>query len=210
MIESCSIKRMKKLSIAIRLTIWNLAIVAALELIFGATMWFTLRRNLYDLVDSRVQTQIEDLNQFLRKLPADAPLAQLQQSVSEKYSRDHGGDCLDLYLMSGELVYRSPSLEGLSSGLLPPDEVRRPMQRPLRVAGRPFHFLLQRMSANGRMFVVEMGAPSADAVVALRRFRFRLLQLGLLLWLGAGFLIYSISRRIMRNGPTNMSSQGKT
>ena len=186
---------MTKLSIAARLTIWNLAVVAGLELIFGATMWFTLRRNLYDLVDGRVQTQIEDLNQFLRTLPVDAPLAQLQQNVSEKYSHGGRGDCLDLYLMSGELVYRSPLLEGLSGGLLPPYEVKRPLQRPLRVGGRPFHFLLQRMSANGRMFVVEMGAPSADAVAALRRFRFRLLQLGLLLWLVAGSLMYSINRR---------------
>jgi hypothetical protein len=53
------------------------------------------------------------------------------------------------------------------------------------------------MSANGRMFVVEMGTPAGDAVATLHRFQFRLFVMGSLLWLVAGFLVYSISRRIV-------------
>ncbi|HEX3822818.1 MAG TPA: hypothetical protein VHW45_20980 [Candidatus Sulfotelmatobacter sp.] len=188
---------MRKLSAAASLTIWNLAIFAVLELLFGATMWFTLRRNLYDLVDNRVQTQIEDLNQFLRTQAAEAPVSELQQRLSEKYSQNHVGDFLELYLQSGESVYRSAFLQGNSDGLLPPDAVKRPLQRRVRIAGRPFRFLLQRMSANGRMFVVEMGTPAGDAVATLHRFQFRLFVMGSLLWLVAGFLVYSISRRIV-------------
>lgn len=190
---------MKRLSIAARLTIWNLAVFAALELIFGATMWLTVRRNLYDLVDGRVQAQIEELNEFLRKLPADLPVAELQQRVSEKYSHEHGANCLELYLMSGELVYQSSVLQG-AEGLLPPDAVKRPLQRLLRIEGRPFHFLMQRMSANGRMFAVEIGTPASDAALVMYRFRFRVLQMGLLLWLVAGFLVYVIGRRIVSPG----------
>jgi hypothetical protein len=190
-------KRMKKLSTAARLTIWNLAIFAVLELLFGATMWLTLRRNLYDLVDNRVEAQIEDLKQSLRTQAADAPVAELQQRVTEKYSHNDVGDFLVLYLKSGELVYQSAVLQGNSTGLLPPNAVNRPVQRPLRIAGRPFRFLLQRMSANGRMFVVEMGTPAGDTVGTLRRFEFRLWTIGSLLWFVAGFLVSSISRRIV-------------
>jgi hypothetical protein len=93
---------MKKLSIAARLTIWNLAIFAVLELLFGAAMWFTLRGNLYDLVDNRVQAQIEDLDQFLRTQSAEAPVAELQQRVTEKYAQNHVADFLALYLKSGD------------------------------------------------------------------------------------------------------------
>jgi hypothetical protein len=188
---------MKKLSTAARLTIWNLAIFAVLELLFGTTMWSTLRGNLYDLVDNRVEAQIEDLKQFLRTQAAEAPVAELQQRVTEKYAQNHVADFLALYLKSGELVYQSAFLQGNSPGLLPPNAVNRPLQRQLRIAGRPFRFLLQRMSANGRMFVVEIGTPAGDAVGTLRRFQVRLFLIGSLLWLVAGFLVYSISRRIV-------------
>ncbi|HEY1679484.1 MAG TPA: hypothetical protein VGG04_17345 [Candidatus Sulfotelmatobacter sp.] len=198
---------MKRLSIAARIMLWNLAIFAALEMIFGATMWFTVRHNLYDLVDGRVQAQIEDLNQFLRGLPADAAVAELQQRVSERFSHDRAGDYLELYLLSGEMVYQSFVLRGNTAGLLPPDAVKRPLQRPVRIGGRPFHFLLQRMSANGRMFVVEMGTPAGDAAAVLRRFQFRLFEVGLLLWLAAGFLLYPVSRRIVTHSSRKESGQ---
>ncbi len=188
---------MRKLSTAARLTIWNLAIFAVLEMLFGAAMGFTLRGNLYDLVDNRVQAQIEDLDQFLRTQAAEAPVAELQQRVTEKYAQNQVGDFLTLYLKSGELVYQSAFLQENSPGLLPPNAVKRPVQRPFRIAGRPFRFLLQRMSANGRLFVVEMGTPAGDAVGTLRRFKVRLWTIGSLLWLVAAFLIYRISRRIV-------------
>jgi hypothetical protein len=191
---------MTRISTAARLTIWCLAIFAVMELVFGATMWFMMRRNLYELVDNRVEAQIQDLKQLLQVQSAQTPVAELQQRVSQKYSDDHVGDSVALYLKTGELVYRSALLDKNSVRLLPPDRVKRPMELPFGIGGRPFRFLMQRISANGRVFVIEMGVPAGDAVGTLRRFQFRLWLTGLLLWIVAGFLIYSISRRIVLSG----------
>jgi hypothetical protein len=192
--------RMTRISTAARLTIWCLAIFAVMELVFGATMWFMMRRNLYELVDNRVEAQIQDLKQLLQVQSAQTPVAELQQRVSQKYSDDHVGDSVVLYLKTGELVYRSALLDKNSVRLLPPDRVKRPMELPFGIGGRPFRFLMQRISANGRVFVIEMGVPAGDAVGTLRRFQFRLWLTGLLLWIVAGFLIYSISRRVVLSG----------
>jgi hypothetical protein len=192
--------RMTRISTAARLTIWCLAIFAVMELVFGATMWFMMRRNLYELVDNRVEAQIQDLKQLLQVQSAQTPVAELQQRVSQKYSDDHVGDSVALYLKTGELVYRSALLDKNSVRLLPPDRVKRPMELPFGIGGRPFRFLMQRISANGRVFVIEMGVPAGDAVGTLRRFQFRLWLTGLLLWIVAGFLIYSISRRVVLSG----------
>ena len=47
---------MKKLSIGVRLMAWYIAIFALGEILFGASMWFILRNNLYDLVDDQLES----------------------------------------------------------------------------------------------------------------------------------------------------------
>ena len=63
---------MKRLSIGVRLALWYLAIFALGEFIFGAGMCLILRNNLYDLVDDGIESQIDDLKNFLASAAADA------------------------------------------------------------------------------------------------------------------------------------------
>ena len=193
---------MTRLSTATRLTIWCLAIFAVIEFIFGATMWFTLRRNLYDLVDSRVEAQVEDLKRFLQSQNKETPFAQLQQQVNERYGNAHAGDYFELFLEKGDLVYRSALLQENSTVLLPPDQVKRPVVRTRRIADRPFRFFFQKISVDGKLFVVEMGTPADGAVETLHQFRLRLLLVGTLLWIVAGVLVHSFSRRMLSPMPT--------
>lgn len=186
-----------RFSTAARLTICYLAIFAVMELILGTTTWLMLRRHLYEQADIRVEMQIRDLKRLLQTQAAEAPVADLQKRISQKYSDDHVGDFVELYLKSGELVYRSPILEANSDKLYPPDRVKRPMEKTLVVAGRPFHFLLERISANGRVFIVATGVPAGDSVSILRHIRFYLWLIGSLLWVVAGFVVYPISRRMV-------------
>lgn len=188
---------MKKLSIGVRLTFWYLAIFALGELVFGAGMWFILRGNLYDIVDDGIENQLDDLKSFLKAQKPDTTLAELQEEVKQTYSIEHPGDYLALYLGNGDLVYRSAFLQAHPSVLMPPEQVKRPITRGRRIEHRPFHFLFQKASVNGRIYIIEMGAPADDAVDTLHQFRNYLWMFAPLLLLAAAALGHWISRKAL-------------
>jgi signal transduction histidine kinase len=188
---------MRKLSIGVRLTLWYLAIFALGQVIFGAGMWLILRHNLYDLVDDSLETQIDDLKNFLQSQPTDSSPAKLKEEVNETYAIEHSGDYLEIYAENGDLIYRSAFVQAHLSALLPPDQIKRPVMRSRRIAGRPFRFALQRLSVNGRVFTVEMGVPADDVVDTLHLFRYYLLMFAPLLLLAAAGGGYWLSRRAL-------------
>lgn len=208
---------MMRFSIGVRLTLWYLAIFALGELIFGATMFMILRHNVYDLVDDQLESQIEDLKNFL-DAQADAPPARLREEVKLAYGIEHSGDFLELYLDSGDLLYRSAFLQGHPSSLLPFEQVKRPIYRSQLLQGQHFRFLYQKLQANDRTYVVEMGVPADDAVETLHQFRSYLLMFAPVLLLLAAAVGYWMSRRalspvdaLVRNAKdvsgTNLSSR---
>src|SRR6202034_1598688 len=188
---------MKRLSIGVRLMLWYLAIFALGELVFGAGMWFILRQNLYDLVDDGIESQADDLKSFLEAQKKDATFAKLQEEVNESYSIEHTGDYLALYAENGELMYESSILRAHPSVLMPPDQVKRPVNRSRRIDDKPFRFFFQKLSVNGHVFTVEMGAPADDAVETLHLFRSYLLMFAPLLLIVAAGVGYWMSRRAL-------------
>src|SRR5690349_6148849 len=162
---------MKKLSIGLRLTLWYLAIFALGELVFGAGMWFILRENLLDIVDDSLESQAEDLKTFLSAQPTDASLARLQQEVKGTYGIEHSGDFLELFTESGDLIYRSAFLEAHPAMLIPMNSVGEPTYRIRHAERQHFRFLYQKLSANGRNYVVEIGTAADDAIGTLYLFR---------------------------------------
>jgi two-component system, OmpR family, heavy metal sensor histidine kinase CusS len=188
---------MRRLSIGVRLTLWYLAFFAVAQLAFGAGMWFILRDNLYDLVDDRLEEQIDDLKNFLQSQPKDRSIAKLQEEVNETYAIEHSGNYLELYAENGELIYRSAFLQAHPSALVPPDQVNQPTMRSRRIEGRHFRFILQKLDANGHVYTAEMGVPADDAVETLHLFRSYLLMFAPILFLVAAGGGYWLSRRAL-------------
>jgi heavy metal sensor kinase len=188
---------MRKLSIGVRLTLWYVAIFALGEFVFGAGMWFILRHNLYDLVDDSLESQSDDLTRFLEAQKVNASVAKLQEEVSESYGIEHSGDFLELYLETGDLIYRSSFLKAHQSMLIPPGQISGPLFRSRHVEGRHFRFVFEKLSANGHVYTVEMGVPADDAVQTLRLFRAYLLMFAPLLLLIAAIGGYWMSRRAL-------------
>src|SRR6266496_1110853 len=160
---------MAKFSIGIRLTFWSVAILAVAELIFGASMWLILRRSLYDMVDRRLEGQVEDLKRFLAA-QKDTDIPRLQRRVTEAYGIAHAGDFLELDAESG-VIYRSAIVATHPSVAVPPDQVKRPFYRTQKIDERPFRFAYRKLTVGDRVYTVEMGAPADDAVETLHRFR---------------------------------------
>src|SRR5579864_7946784 len=188
---------MKKLPIGVRLMLWYVAIFALGEIAFGVSVWVILRHNLYDLVDDGLESQIEDLKNFLGAQKKDATVAKLQEEVNESYAIEHPGDYLELYLETGDLIYRSAFLQAHPSPLLPPDEVNRPLFRSRRIKGNHFRFVFEKLAANGHVYTVEMGMPADDAIETLHQFRTYLLMFAPLLLLVAAGGGYWMSRRAL-------------
>lgn len=188
---------MKRLSIGVRLMLWYVAIFALGELVFGATMFFILRANLYDLVDDEVENQIDDLKNFLQAQRKDISAAELREEITKAYGIEHSGDFLALYLDSGEPLYRSAFLQSHESVLIPFERVNRPIYRTRRVGEQPFRFIYQKLTANDRVYVVEMGAPADDAVDTLHEFRSYLLMFAPLLLVVAAGVGYWMSRKAL-------------
>lgn len=188
---------MKRLSIGVRLTLWYVAIFAVGELILGASMWLILRHNLYDLVDDGLESQVEDLKNFLAAQPKDATLAKLREEMAETYSTEHAGDFLEVYAESGDLIYRSNSLQAHESILLPPDEVKRPLFRPRKIRGKHFRFAFEKLNVSGHAYTVEMGVPAEDAVETLQLFRSYLLVFSPFLLLVSAAVGYWMSRKAL-------------
>ncbi len=188
---------MNKLSIGLRLTLWFLAIFALGELALGMGTLHFLRSHLFSLVDDNLQTQVEDLKSFLQSQQKDATVAELREQIGKRYALGHAGEFLEIYLETGDLIYRSPFLESTQSILLPPTQIKRTGYQNRTVADRHFRFAFQHIYANGRVYTVEMGIPDDNAMQILQQLRFYLrmyVPLLLLLSAGAG---YWITRRML-------------
>jgi heavy metal sensor kinase len=187
---------MKRFSIGVRLMLWYVAIFAIGELVFGATMFFVLRHNLYDLVDDGLESQVDDLKTFLES-QKDSSVAKVREELAETYGIEHSGDFLQVYSESGDLLYNSAYLQAHPSPLVPPDQIKRPLYRSRRVDGRHFRFAFLKFNANGHIYTVEMGAGADDAVETLQEFRSYLLMFAPILLLVAAGVGYWISRRAL-------------
>lgn len=188
---------MKRLSIGVRLMLWYLAIFALGELFFGASMWFILRHNLYDIVDDSLESQIDDLKSFLEAQKKDTTIGKVQEEIKESYTIEHSGDYLQIHLETGDLIYRSAFLEAHPGPLMPPDQVKRPLFRSLRVDGLHFRFVYEKFNVNGHAYTVEMGLPADDAVATLQLFRSYLLMFAPALLLVAAVVGHWMSRRAL-------------
>lgn len=187
---------MKKLSIGMRLTLWYLAIFAVAQIAFGAGMWFLLRSHLYDLVDDGLESQVEDLNNFLNSQKKDATLAKIQEEVNETYALQHPGDYLQIYAENGELIYQSAFLKAHPQ-VLGSEPVSRSPFRNRHVDRHHLRFLEQRLEANGHVYGVAMGVGTDDMVETLTLFRSYLLAFAPLVFLVAGLGGYWLSRRAL-------------
>ena len=188
---------MTKLSIGVRLMLWYLAIFALGQFLLGASMWFILRDNLYDLVDDQIESQVEDLKTFLQTQPKGASIGKLREELAETYAHEHSGDLLLVSADSGEVLYQSSFLQAHPSILVSPDRVEGIQTRSRRVDGREFRFVFEKLVVNDHAYTIEMGAPAEDAVDTLRMFRSSLLMFAPLLLLAAAGVGYWMSRRAL-------------
>jgi two-component system, OmpR family, heavy metal sensor histidine kinase CusS len=187
----------KRLSIGLRLTAWYLAIFAVAQLIFGVGMWFILRENLHDIVDTTLASQVEDVRRFLQGQRSDQTVDELRTQVTEEYSAESGGDYLQIIDADGNWIYRSPALAQQELAPVAPGLLRKTLHEDMRIGKRPFRFVSQRIEVHGRAYTVQAGSGTHEAMETLERFQGYLLMFAPVLLLAAGIGGYWLSRRAL-------------
>ena len=188
---------MKRLSIGLRLTLWYVAIFAVAQLVFGATMWFTLRHNRYDFMDDALHAQIEDLQRFFESQPADASLKRLRDELTETSVLEHAGDFLQVCDESGEILYRAALLEQLGVPSVRPGAFQHAFHEDRRLGGQPYRFVSENLIVHGHTYTVQTGLPAGEALEILDYFRRNLLLMAPLVLLVAAGVGYWLSHRAL-------------
>jgi heavy metal sensor kinase len=189
-------KRLSRLSIGMRLTLWYLAIFLLAEFIFGAGMWLILRKNLYDIADAALEGQAADIERFLEARKG-ASAEQLHAEISEDYKIERSEDYLQITDAGGKTIYRSRFLDEHS---LPPvslDQLKEPVYENLKLGKLPFRILSERMEINGQVFVVQIGSTLDEETETLDAFRKYLLMFAPVLLLAASAVGYWLSRKAL-------------
>jgi heavy metal sensor kinase len=177
---------MKRLSIGLRLTLWYLALFAAAQLCFGVGMWLVLRQDLYGIADEGLTAQIEDVTHFLKsQKKKNMTLDKLREEASEEYVLEHSGDFLQIYDGDGNSIYSAPALEQNPFAPVAPAATESPSFRNVRLGGKPFRFITQRIEVNGRSYTVQTGVPTDQIIATLSLFRRYLLMIAPLLLFAA-------------------------
>jgi heavy metal sensor kinase len=188
----------KKLSIGSRLTLWYLAIFATAQLLFGVTMWFALRQELYSVADHALKAQVEDLTNFLKsQKKKNMTVPKLREEASEAYDLEHSGDYLQVYDQEGNWIFRAPSLEKNQIAPAAAAAIKGQSFENVKLANKPFRFITQRIEVNGRFYTVQTGVPADQIVATLSLFRRYLLMLAPLLLLAAASGGYWLSRKAL-------------
>jgi heavy metal sensor kinase len=186
----------KKLSIGLRLTLWYLAIFLLAEFVFGASMWFILRKNLYDIADAALEGQAADLQRFL-EARKDKTTAEVQAEISEDYKIERSEDYVQISDARGTSIYRSRFLE---ENPLPPlsfDQLGKPRYENPKLGRERFRLLSEQMDVSGHVYIVQIGHPMHEEMETLDDFRGYLLWFAPLLLLGASGVGYWLSRRAL-------------
>jgi heavy metal sensor kinase len=187
----------RRLSIGVRLTLWYLLIFAVAQVVFGAGMWFILRHNIYDIADDNLESQVEDLKNFLQSQPQDSSITQLREQAEQAYARGHAGDYLQIETSDGQTIYRSAFLEAHPLTALDSEFGGRFLLGDRTLDGKPFRFITTKIATNGRVYRIASGALIDDVVETMSRFRLYLLMFAPLVLLAAAGGGYWLSRRAL-------------
>jgi len=156
-------------------------------------MWFVLRQTLYQISDHSLSDRIDDVQRFLDSQKKDATEAKFQEELAETYLIEHSGDYLQVLTADGRTLFRSPSLrenDFIRAGAR--DFNRRFANQQLQ--GHPFRIVSQTLTADGRVFKVEIGQPMLEAQRILDLFREYLFMFAPIVFLVAGVLGHRMSR----------------
>jgi heavy metal sensor kinase len=160
---------MIRLSIRQRLTAWYAAALLLGLIVFGFSMWVSLRQRLVDGVDARLAQRLQGLKMALE--PEIRDRARLRRELAEFLSEVPDASLVQLRDSSGAVfspVAGQPVLRAASGRAAPYTEI---------VAGRQLRVAATRLESAGSVFEAQVAIPLDEILGVMRAFRQLLLFL---------------------------------
>jgi heavy metal sensor kinase len=98
---------MKSLSIRMRLTLWYASILAVTFSLLGGSLYYEIRKGLYDELDLGLQSRFESLESFLAKTPQARWHAELDEESDEPSGSALSEYFLEIRNAQGMLLYKN-------------------------------------------------------------------------------------------------------
>jgi heavy metal sensor kinase len=180
-------------SISLRLTAWFGAILLAGWVLFGAAMWFNLKRTLVNERYLTLSRRIDRLQTLLGKAQSEDAVDRVADY--REFARATGGGLVEVFRTDGSRVLPSPTnaAEEFPWPAILPDA-----EHFLFVPSRDFWVLIRRSSLNGETVYLAVASPEAGNQVILNLFWEGLIASAPILLLISSACGYWLSRRALQ------------
>jgi heavy metal sensor kinase len=186
----------RRISISLRLTMWFGSVFFAGWVLFGVSMWATLRHTLTNERHQTLSRRIDRLQDLLEK-DASASVEDRNQDYVD-FAHATGNGLAEIFRPDGSLELPSPSSAATAFAWPKFDPGNPSLFKTVQSGGQTYWVLAQPFSLNGKPVVAMVAAPDAGNEVVMRNFLHGLLALVPLLLLIASAAGYWVSRRALK------------
>jgi two-component system, OmpR family, heavy metal sensor histidine kinase CusS len=181
-------------TISLRLTVWFGGIFLAGWVLFGAAMWFNLKRTLVEERYLTLSRRIDRLQALLDKTRSEDAADRFADY--QDFARATGGGLAEIFRADGKRVFPSPTPAAED---FPWPAIRAgEAQEFVQIKSRDYWVLARRSSLNGQTVYLAAAAPEAGNLLVLDRFWEGLLASAPILLLISSACGYWLSRRALK------------
>jgi len=160
------------LPIRLRLTAWYFAILALILSVFGLGAYFEMRHSIHRTIDEELQLRADGVRQFIERTVQSGGKAALPEEFQKHSEPRAGGALLQVSDEQGRWLYRSAVMTNYK---VPRMADARANISNVMGGDVPLRVLSQRISAGGRLYLVQVAFEMDDFYEALHRFAVLLL-----------------------------------
>ncbi len=184
----------RRVSISLRLTVWFGGIFLAGWVLFGAAMWFNLKRTLVNERYLTLSHRLDRLQVLLNKTQSESAADRFADY--QEFARATGGGLAEIFRADGSRALPSPTP---AAQAFPWPAIRAgAAQQFVYVKSRNFWALARRSSLNGDTVYLAAASPQAENQLVLDRFWEGLLASAPILLLISSACGYWLSRRALK------------
>jgi heavy metal sensor kinase len=202
-------------SIRTRLTAWFTAALFFAMVLLCLLLFWGLKRSINATTDRELQGRLASITGFMRDSIPTLPPGELQDEFKEQSSL--GGDLVQVKAADGDWIFQPAALKSMSSELDKAVSDQRGLQN-VAIGEKTYRVITDRVSVNGRVYVVQIVADISEFTELLRNFKWLALILipftMLMAWAGGYWLsgralspVSEITRKARSINAANLSSR---
>lgn len=185
-----------RVSISLRLTVWFGAVFLAGWVLFGAAMWFNLKRTLVEERHLTLSRRIGRLQNLLYRLQTEDEADRIQDF--KDFAHATGGGLSEIFRVDGTRAFPSPSQ---AASVFPWPSIRVGSAEQfvqVTTADQRYWVMVRQFVLSGHTLYLMAAAPEAGNILVLSRFLAGLFASAPILLLASSLGGYWLSRRALR------------